>query len=140
MTTYIVLLVISSPSNLATLDATGEEKLIREALKQQIDRDQIELDVVTEATTRNIRQKLREKPYNVFHFIGHGDFESEKGYIYLIDEYNKAKALDDENFANFFLGDRNLGLIIINSYAARSVCASQRNFYFLFPTTQNIIF
>ena len=120
-----VLLVISSPSNLATLDATGEEKLIREALKQQIDRDQIELDVLTEATTRNIRQKLREKPYNVFHFIGHGDFESEKGYIYLIDEYNKAKALDDENFANFFLGERNLGLIILNCCRSAKVSANQ---------------
>ncbi len=120
-----VLLVISSPSNLATLDATGEEKLIREALKQQIDRDQIELDVVTEATTRNIRQKLREKPYNVFHFIGHGDFESDKGYIYLVDEDGKAEELDDERFANFFLGNRNLGLIILNCCRSATVSANQ---------------
>ena len=40
-----VLLVIASPTNLATLDATGEEKLIREALAKHIEEGQIELDI-----------------------------------------------------------------------------------------------
>ncbi|MEM7555513.1 MAG: COR domain-containing protein [Cyanobacteria bacterium P01_A01_bin.84] len=122
-----VLLVISSPTDLATLDATGEENLIREALKKHIDTGKIELDVLESATTSNIRQKLREKPYNVFHFIGHGDFQNEKGYIYLVDEYDKAKSLDDENFANFFLGNNNnrLGLIILNCCRGATVSSNQ---------------
>ncbi|MEO1764838.1 MAG: CHAT domain-containing protein, partial [Cyanobacteria bacterium J06629_18] len=73
----------------------------------------------------NIRQKLREKPYNVFHFIGHGDFQNEKGYICLVDENNKSKLLDDETFANFFLGDRNLGLIILNCCRSATVSSNQ---------------
>ncbi len=109
-----VLLVISSPTNLATLDATGEEKLIREALKKHIEAGLIELDVLTEATTRNIRRKLDEKAYNVFHFIGHGVFENNKGHIALVDENGQHKLFDDERFANFFLGDRKIGLIVLN--------------------------
>ncbi|MDY6896522.1 MAG: COR domain-containing protein, partial [Cyanobacteriota bacterium] len=109
-----VLVVISSPTDLATLDATGEENLIREALKKHTDAGQIELDVITEATTSNIRQKLQKKYYDVFHFIGHGDFQNEKGYIYLVDENGQGKSLDDETFANFFLGNNHLGLIILN--------------------------
>ena len=120
-----VLLVISSPSNLGKLDATGEEKLIREALAKLIDADQIELDVLHKATRRDIQQKLREKPYNVFHFIGHGDFKDNKGYIALVDEDGKAKNMDDENFANFFLGNNNLGLVILNSCQGAAVSSNQ---------------
>ena len=94
-------------------------------MKQHTDAGQIELDVITEATTANIRQKLREKPYNVFHFIGHGDFQNEKGYIALLDEEGKAKSLDDENFANFFLGNSHLGLIILNCCRSATVSSNQ---------------
>lgn len=110
-----ILLVISSPTNLNKLDAAGEERLIREALENHINAGNIELDVLQEATIRNINQKLREKPYNVFHFIGHGKFENNKGFIALVDENNQARLLDEEGFANFFLGNRNLGLVVLNS-------------------------
>ncbi|MDY6899268.1 MAG: CHAT domain-containing protein [Cyanobacteriota bacterium] len=120
-----VLLVISSATDLATLDANGEEALIREALGKHIEAGQIELDILKSATTRNIRQKLREKPYNVFHFIGHGDFNSDKGYIYLVNEDSKSKPLDDETFANFFLGNNHLGLIILNCCRSATVSSNK---------------
>ena len=120
-----ILLVISSPTDLATLDTNGEEALIREALGKHIEAGKIELDVIKEATTRNIRQQLSEKPYNVFHFIGHGDFNSDKGYIYLVDENSKSKPLDDENFSNFFLGNNHLGLVVLNCCRGATVSPNQ---------------
>ena len=120
-----VLVIISSPSNLAKLDVAGEEKLIREALRKHIKAGQIELDVLQEATIRNINQKLREKSYNVFHFIGHGEFNHDKGYIALVNQDGTANLLDDERFANFFLGDRNLGLVILNSCQGATVSVNQ---------------
>lgn len=120
-----ILLVISSPTNLAKLDTAGEERLIREALEKHINARNIELDVLPEATIRNINQKLREKPYNVFHFIGHGEFKDNKGFIALVDESNKSRLLDEEGFANFFLGDRNLGLIVLNSCRGAEVSSNQ---------------
>ena len=120
-----VLLVISSPNNLSKLDATGEENLIREALKKQIDTNKIELNVLTEATTSNIRQKLREKSYDVFHFIGHGEFKENRGHIFLVDEYGKSKSIDDENFANFFLGNNKLGLVILNCCKCGTISSNQ---------------
>ena len=86
-----VLLVISTPTNLAKLDVAGEEKLIREALGKHIEAGEIELDVLHEATIRNINQKLREKSYNVFHFIGHGVFENNQGFIALEDNNGKSQ-------------------------------------------------
>ncbi len=120
-----ILLVISTPNDLANLDAIAEENLIREALKKHIETGLIELDVLTEATTRNIRRKLEEKHYNVFHFIGHGDFKGDQGYIYLVDEDGKAKSFNDENFANFFLGNRNLGLVVLNCCRGGTVSTNQ---------------
>jgi|GEM_PF-2928725 len=120
-----ILLVISSPTNLAQLDVAEEEHLIREALAIHIQAGKIELDVLQEATIRNINQKLREKPYNVFHFIGHAVFESNKGSIALVDTNGKYKLLDDEGFANFFLGNHNLGLAVLNSCQGAAVSSQQ---------------
>ncbi|MBD2603251.1 leucine-rich repeat domain-containing protein [Scytonema hofmannii FACHB-248] len=110
-----ILLVISSPTDMRPLDVDTEAKLIREALEKHIDAGLIELDVLEAATIRNIDQKLCEKAYNVFHFIGHGIFENNKGFIALVDNNGKAKLLDDENFANFFLGNQKVGLAVLNS-------------------------
>ena len=120
-----VLLVISTPNNLATLDAAGEEKLIREALGKHIERGEIELDVLQEATIGNINQKLREKHYNIFHFIGHGVFENNQGFIALEDNNGKSKLLDDERFANFFLGNSNIGLVLLNSCQGATISSNQ---------------
>ena len=49
-----ILLVISSPKDLPKLDVAGEEALIREALAAHIAAGNIELDVVCEATIRNL--------------------------------------------------------------------------------------
>ncbi|MCJ8279578.1 MAG: AAA-like domain-containing protein [Rivularia sp. ALOHA_DT_140] len=120
-----VLLVISSPGDLATLDIAGEEELIRSALGKHIKAGNIELDVLKAATIRNLNQKLREKPFNVFHFIGHGVFENNQGFIALVDNDGKSKLLDDESFANLFLGDRHVNLVILNSCQGAKVSSNQ---------------
>ena len=120
-----VLLVISTPTDLPSLDTTAEQNLIQQALKKHIETGQIQLDILQKATRREIQQKLREKPYNIFHFIGHGEFNNNKGYIVLVDENDKAKLLDDETFANFFLGDCNLGLVILNCCKGAAVSSNQ---------------
>ena len=110
-----ILLVIASPKNLAPLDVAGEEALIREALAAHIAAGQIELDVVHDATIRNLTQQLRTKSYNVFHFIGHGDFENNRGMMALTGPDGNARWLDEEAFANLFLGNRGIGLAVLNS-------------------------
>ncbi|MBW4569993.1 MAG: leucine-rich repeat domain-containing protein [Tolypothrix carrinoi HA7290-LM1] len=120
-----ILVVISSPTDMRRLDVDTEEKLIREALGKHIDAGQVELDVLQSATIRNIDQKLCEKPYNVFHFIGHGIFENNKGFIALVDTNGKSKLLDDETFANFFLGNRSLGLAVLNSCEGTGMSSHQ---------------
>lgn len=110
-----ILLVISAPKDLAELDVAGEEALIREALADHIQAGYVELDVVRAATVRNVTQQLRAKPYSVFHFIGHGDFENNKGFIAFVERDGSARWLDEEGFANLFLGNRSTGLAVLNA-------------------------
>jgi hypothetical protein len=120
-----VLLVISGPADLDPLDAASEEALIREALSEHLADGLVALDVVTPATIRNINQKLREKPYNLFHFIGHGTFEGETGYVALQDRDGLARMVDDETFSNFFLGNRSLGLAVLNACQGATALSRQ---------------
>lgn len=120
-----ILLVIASPTDLVKLDTDGEEKLICDALSTQIEGGRIKLDVLHEATISNITQKLQENPYSVIHFIGHGVFRDDRGFIALVDEDGKAKLLDDESFANFFLGNLSLGLVVLNSCQGAEVSSNQ---------------
>jgi CHAT domain-containing protein len=127
-----ILLVISSPTDLTKLDVDKEESLIRDALATHIKAGQIAVDVLREATVPNIMNKLREKPYNAFHFIGHGGFEQDRGRIALMNDEGKARLLDDEGFANFFLGNRSLGLAVLNACESAEV-SSHRVFAGIAP-------
>jgi hypothetical protein len=109
-----ILLIISSPNDLPPLNPDKEENLIKEALKDYIP-GQINIDILTKATVREIYQKLGETPYNVIHFIGHGMFEHDQGLIALMDDNGSSKLLEDQDFANLFLGKRGLGLVVLNS-------------------------
>lgn len=110
-----ILLIIAKPDNLVSLDVAYEEDLIRRALAPQIKAKRIELDVVREATIRNIAQTLQEKTYAVVHFIGHGTFANDKGQINLVDEQGRAKAVDDQVFAAIFSSKRSLSMIVLNT-------------------------
>jgi len=107
------------------LDAEGEERLIRGALANHLATGRVEIDVLKKATIRNINHKLREKPYNIFHFIGHGIFEGDKGYVALVDQDNMARLVDDETFSSFFLGNRSLGLVILNACQCAATSSHQ---------------
>jgi tetratricopeptide (TPR) repeat protein len=119
-----ILLVVSNPKNLAHLDSDGEIGRINQALQDHINSGQIEIDKLTNATIDEIYTKLDEKSYNIFHFIGHGVFDNNKGYIALMDENNRAEFLDDQSFANIFLGKRGLGLVILNSCKGAEISSS----------------
>lgn len=120
-----ILLVIASPTDLVKLDTDGEEKLICDALSKQIEGGTIKLDVLHKATISNITQKLQENPYSVIHFIGHGVFRDDRGFIALVEENGQARLLDDESFANLFLGNRNLGLCVLNTCEGAEVSSNQ---------------
>jgi CHAT domain-containing protein len=120
-----ILLVVSCPDNLPRLDTAAEEELIRQALAAHLAAGHIELEVVREATIRNLTQQLRAAPCSVLHFIGHGKFEQGVGSLALVEPGGGARWLDEEAFANLFLGNRSTGLAVLNACRGAASSAYQ---------------
>ncbi|MFN8489862.1 MAG: CHAT domain-containing protein [Caldilineaceae bacterium] len=127
-----ILLVISKPLDLISLDVEYEENLIRSALEGQIKAKRIELDIIREATVKNIVWRLQEKTYTIVHFIGHGAFEHDQGQIALVDEQGQAKVVDDQMFAAIFSGKRTLSMLVLNACQG-AVTSSHRAFSGIAP-------
>ena len=130
-----VLVVISSPRGLDDVNAADEERLIRSALAERVKAGQVEVDVLRRATVGEIGAWLREKPYAVFHYIGHANFDGEQGVVALVDdETGGPRYVTDETFAGFFIGNRTLGLAVLNTCSGAAIAAAPA---LPSPTTQH---
>ena len=119
-----LLLVVADPATRAQLAAAEEETLIRKALASHIAEGIVEVDGLQQPTMHNLSHQVHAKPYDVLHFIGHGDFQNDQGSIALIDDNNNERLVDDQTFADLFLVKNEFGLVVLNSCrsASSSVC------------------
>ena len=121
-----ILVIIASPTDLDALDIQTEEQLIREAFAKQMEMGQIEIDLLSDkSTVHRINQRLSEKEYHALHFIGHGHFQEDQGFIVVEDEDKTAHILDDETFGNLFLNHRSLRLAVLNACRAATQSDNQ---------------
>jgi tetratricopeptide (TPR) repeat protein len=79
------------------------------------------------ATSAAIRQALAKNSYHIFHYAGHGLFqtkETAEAFIYLDDEIELTRAMSAPDFADFFLDYPSLRLVVLNACqgATRSAC------------------
>ncbi len=70
-----VLLAASSPSGAPDLNLVQEMKLVTKALR----REGAVVRVIKNATLNAVRETLRRENFQVFHFMGHGSFDSATG-------------------------------------------------------------
>ena len=77
------------------------------------------------ATSAAIRKELAKNAYHIFHYAGHGLFqtkETAEAFIYLDDEIELTRAMSAPDFAEFFSDYPSLRLVVLNACqgAARS--------------------
>ncbi len=121
-----VLVVISTPGDLDALGVDEEKDWIQKALSRLDGEKKVELAILPAATRHEIRSRLESGGYHVFHFIGHGDFSRNRGFLALIDETSgQADWMDEEDFRDFFLGYRTVRLVVLN--ACRGAQTSSRD-------------
>lgn len=110
-----MLVIISDPSDQTRLNPDEWEAIIVEALKEPLAKGHITLQIVNRATRKEIRRALLKQKPEIIQFVGHGIYQENKGYLALVDEETgKTWGVDDERFANLFLGyDDNLGLVCL---------------------------
>jgi len=109
------LVVISSPKDAPALDVNKERDLIRKALACDGSDRFVCLEFLEGAVLGDIRQALRRFSPHVFHFIGHGVFVQDAGYLLCEDEAGHSRLVDDQVFRDLFLGSGETRVVILNA-------------------------
>ncbi len=66
--------IVTNPTSLEKLRIEDEVRVIEEALRQQIDSQDIQVEWVKDPSRESIRQRVSEFQPHIIHFIGHGQF------------------------------------------------------------------
>lgn len=117
-----VLVMASMPQDLPQLDINNEIVKIREALLA-LPEDTIEVVVLPQATSESLKNALKQaqkddRPFHIFHYIGHGAFDEDRqeGVLLFEDEQRKGVAVGHEDLGRWLQDYRSdLRLIVLNA-------------------------
>lgn len=112
-----ILVIISSPTELAYLDVDEEKQKILKALSSLKNRNLVEVCWLETATVAELQQILRQNKYHVFHFIGHGEFDShaKQGWLAFEDENELTDRVYAEQLGAILSNHPSLRLVVLNS-------------------------
>lgn len=114
-----ILGVISAPSDLPALDVGAERKKIEEATKALRDEKTqlLTLTWLEGSTSRDLMKAMRQGPFHVLHFVGHGDFDtkSDEGTIALTDDAGKSAPIKASDLARLLGDHESLRMVVLNS-------------------------
>lgn len=105
------------------LDVEKEKGILTEALKKL---ETVEIRILEGKVTRSdISSALAEEQYHVLHFIGHGTFKNEQGYLLLNSEAGGYDHISADAFADFFRDYPSMKLIVLNSCQGAEVSSTR---------------
>jgi hypothetical protein len=112
-----ILVVIANPSDLQQLDSEQEWSNVTAALSQLTQRGRVEVMRLPKPTLSALQRQLRRDTYHIFHFIGHGDFDTQTqgGMLAMEDDHGRARLVTGEDLGTLLNSHRSLGLAVLNS-------------------------
>jgi hypothetical protein len=110
----LILVVISAPTGLSSLDSARERQDIHQAWGG---RPEVEVDVLERPRAGTLREALLRRPYNVLHFIGHGKLETRTGEGFLLFEGKNGAAdpISGETLVTLLKDLTSLRLVFLNA-------------------------
>ena len=123
-----VLVVAASPSNAPTLPHLEiEVASITRSLSRFVESGRLgSCDVLNHATRQSLQYKLSRANYDIVHFIGHGVFDGQNGYLELEDESGRSDRVDAVALGQL-LTDTSVRLLFLNSCETASASATERS-------------
>jgi hypothetical protein len=113
-----VLVVVAQPLNLARLSAEAETEAMLEGFRDLIDRRLAEVKVLLDATPEKLHRKLENahRPFDVIHFIGHGEFDdkTDRGRLLFEGPQGGATPLDSDTLRQIVCR-RGIRLVFLNA-------------------------
>lgn len=112
-----ILGMVASPTDLNPLNVQEERDRMELALSNLKTLGLVELHWLEGQTWRKLQQAMRQGPWHIFHFIGHGTFDpqAQDGGIYLADEDGQSRLLSAGNLATLVADHKSLQLMVINA-------------------------
>ena len=112
-----ILGMIATPTNLPQLDVQREQQRMEKALEPLEQRGLVQLTWLAGQTWRDVQQAMREGPWHIFHFIGHGSFDplADEGLVAFTDEQGQANLFRATQLARLLSDHRLLRLVVLNA-------------------------
>ncbi len=112
-----VLGMVASPKGLEPLDVEREKQRIERALAGLQDEGLVELTWLEGQTWRHLQRAMRLGEWHVFHFIGHGGFDSarDEGLVALANDRGEMHRLLATQLGRLLANHRSLRLVVLNS-------------------------
>jgi len=106
-----------NPAHPKPLDVAREKQRIMDATQALRVRGLVEVVWLQGQTWRDLQKVMRQGPWHVFHFIGHGGFDagSGEGVLVLADEDGQADYLSASQLGLLLADHRSLRLALLNS-------------------------
>lgn len=112
-----ILVMTSNPSDLQFLDVDQEWLDLNTALETPLRQKAVQLTRMPKATLPALQRILRQETFHVFHFIGHGAFDTvkETGLLFFTDENGMSKPLNAEHIGQLLGSHNSLRLVVLNA-------------------------
>jgi len=112
-----ILVMISSPTNYPKLDVEQEWANLNRALDDLKLRGLVTLEKLQNATLAALQRKLRQADYHIFHYFGHGGFDSQSqdGVLIMEDKHSLGHVVSGRNLGTILHDERTLRLVLFNA-------------------------
>jgi len=112
-----ILVMIASPLNAAPLDSELEWKTLQQVLSALEQQGLVRLERLSEGTWTALQGELRKENYHIFHFIGHGFFDTltKKGGVLLENDHKISHFVSGKELGTLLRDHRSLRLVLLNA-------------------------
>ena len=112
-----MLVMVSDPSDPPVLDVEGEWNLLQENLDELVKAGQFTIERMPVATLSALRKRAMMPDFHIFHFIGHGEFDTggNAGLLLLVDESGAPMTVTGRDLAVYLHDLPALKLAVLNS-------------------------
>lgn len=114
-----ILAMTASPNNLDPVDLVIERQRLHDALKDLEASGQVQITWLSGQTRGDLQQAMQpgQGPWHIFHFIGHGGFDthSGEGVLALANEMGHLQLLPAPHLARLLADHKSLRLVVLNA-------------------------
>ena len=109
-----VLVVVATPSGVPALQVEKEWNNLQKAWESLRTHGLVTLERLEKPTLECLQKTLRRGEYHVFHFIGHGTYQSDRSFLLFEDEQGHSQRVGGDTLASY-LSANPIRLAILNA-------------------------